>query len=120
MNLRYKKQGLYNDEIFIVSSKYDDERESFEKLKKAEGKLEEMDLGTFLPVYSNDELGYATIRFKFYKGIKLVERNVYSVKFVVKKSTRGDKSYINCFINGITLSKKATPQDEGEILDLGI
>ena len=120
MNLRYQKQGLYNDDIFIVSRKINEEKEAFEKLKKLEKKLEEMDLGTFLPVYHNGDLGYCTIRFKFYRGQKLVERNVYSVKFDVKKSTRGDQQYINCFISGIKLHKKATPQDEGEVLDLGI
>lgn len=120
LNLRYQKSDPYGSEIFIVSKKINDELPSFEKLKKLEQKLEEMDLGTFMPVYHNGDLGYATIRFKFYKGVKLVERNLYTVKFDVKKSTRGEQQYLNCFINGIKLHKRATPQDSGEILDLGI
>jgi hypothetical protein len=102
-----------------VSNKFNEEKESYQKLKKLEEKLQEMGVGSFLPVYHNSELGYCTIRFKFYKGVKLVERNVYTVKFVVKKSERDDSVYINCFINTIKMYKKAKPQDVGEILDLG-
>ena len=79
-----------------------------------------MDLGTFLPVYHNEILDYATIRFKFYKGMKLYERDVYSVKFVVKKSSRDGKEYINCFVNSIKIHKKAPARNDGEILDLEI
>jgi hypothetical protein len=103
-----------------VSNKFNEEKESYEKLKRLEAKLQEMNLGTFLPVYHNSELGYCTIRFKFYKGQKLVERNVYTVKFVVKKSERDDKHYINCFVQDMKLLKKAPVRDDGEILDFGI
>jgi RNA binding exosome subunit len=119
LQLRYQKPDPYGNEIFIVSNKYDNEKESYEKLKKLEAKLQEMNVGSFLPVYHNSELGYCTIRFKFYKGQKLVERNIYSIKFVVKKSERDDSVYINCFVNNIKMYKKAEPQNVGEILDLG-
>ena len=121
LNLRFQKKDDYKNNIFIVSPKYDEELPAFEKLKKLEEKLKEMDLGTFLPVYYNDDLNYATIRFKFLNPpMKLVERNLYSVKFVVKKSKRANKEYINCYVNTIKIYKKAKPQDTGEILDLGI
>jgi hypothetical protein len=120
MKLRYQKEDPYQNQIFIVSNKFNDELPAFEKLKNLESKLLEMDLGTFLPVYSNSELGYCTIRFKAYRGIKLVERNLYTVKFVVKKSERDDKHYINCFVQDMKLLKKAPVRDDGEILDFGI
>ena len=119
--LRFQKKDDYKNSIFIVSPKYDDELLAFETLKKLETKLKEMDLGTFLPVYYNDDLNYATIRFKFLNSpVKLVERNLYTVKFVIKKSKRGGKEYINAFVNKISLYKKAKPQDHGEVLDFDI
>ena len=119
--LRYQKKDKFGSEIFIVSPKYDDEKKSFETLKKLEEKLKEMDLGTFLPMFHNDDLNYCTIRFKFLNSpVKLVERNLYSIKFVIKKSIRENKEYINCYVNSIKLHTKAKPVDQGEILDLGI
>ena len=120
LNLRYQKKDAFGSEIFIASNKYDEEKAAFGTLKKLEKKLKEMNLGSFLPVYVNEDLNYATIRFKFYKGIKLYERNLYSVTFVVKKSTRDGKQYINCFVDNIKLHKKAPARDDGEIMDLGI
>ena len=121
LNLRFQKKDDYKNSIFIASNKYKDELPAFEKLKKLEGKLKEMDLGTFLPVYFNDDLNYCTIRFKLLNSpVKLVERNLYTVKFVVKKNKRGDKEYINAFVNTIKIHKKATPVDQGEVLDFDI
>jgi hypothetical protein len=121
LNLRFQKKDDYKNNIFIVSPKYDDELPAFEKLRKIEAKLKEMDLGTFLPVYYNDDLNYATIRFKFLNSpVKLVERNLYTVKFVIKKSKRANKEYINAFVNTIKIHKKATPVDQGEVLDFDI
>ena len=121
LNLRFQKKDDYKNNIFIVSPKYDDELPAFETLKKLEVKLKEMDLGTFLPVYFNDDLNYCTIRFKFLNPpFKLVERNLYNVKFVIKKSKRGGKEYINAFVNTIKIHTRAMPQDTGEILDLKI
>ena len=119
--LRYQRKDGYKNNIFIVSPKYDDELPVFEKLKKLETKLKEMDLGTFLPIYYNDDLNYCTIRFKFLNPpFKLVERNLYTAKFVIKKSKRANKEYINAFVNTIKIHTRATPQDTGEILDLKI
>ena len=91
LNLRYQKKDDYKNNIFIVSPKYDDEQPAFETLKKLEVKLKEMNVGTFLPIFHNDDLNYATIRFKFLNSpVKLIERNLYSIKFVIKKSKRGE------------------------------
>ncbi len=65
LNLRYQKCDQFRNNIFIVSQKYDEEKEAFEKLKKLEEKLKSLNVGTFLPVYFNEDLGYCTIRFKF-------------------------------------------------------
>ena len=119
--LRYQRKDGYKNNIFIVSPKYDHELPAFEKLKKLETKLKEMDLGTFLPIYYNDDLNYATIRFKFLNPpFKLVERNLYTVKFVIKKSKRANKEYVNCYVNTIKIHTKAKPVDQGEVLDFDI
>ena len=121
LNLRYQKKYDYKNSIFIVSPKYDVEKNAFETLKKLEKKLKEMDLGTFLPIYFNDDLNYCTIRFKFLNSpVKLVERNLYTVKFVINKSIRGGKEYVNCFVNNIKIHTKAKPQDHGEVMDFEI
>ena len=90
-------------------------------MKKLETKLKDLNVGTFLPIYYNDDLNYATIRFKFLNSpVKLVERNLYKVKFVIKKSKRGNKEYINAYVNTIKIHTKAKPQDHGEVIDFDI
>jgi hypothetical protein len=118
LNIRYQKRDQYGSEIFIVSPKYPEEKNAYDVLLKMKSKLNSLNLDTFLPVYRNDELQYATIRFKFYKGMKLEERNIYTVEFVVKKTARNDKEYINCHVNTIKMFAKATPIDYGETLTL--
>ena len=122
LDLRYQRKDDYKNNIFIVSSKYNEELPAFETLKKLETKLKEMDLGTFLPVYHNEDLNYCTIRFKFLNSppVKLVERNLYTVKFVIKKSKRANKEYVNCYVNTIKIHTKAKPVDQGEVLDFDI
>jgi hypothetical protein len=119
-NLRYQKRDEWNNEVFIASERYPDEKEGAVKLKLILSKLGEMDIETFIPIYINDDIGYSTIRFKNFKGLKLVERNLYTVNFSVNKIKRGDKEYINCYINYITLKKKAKPQERGETLEFNI
>ena len=87
MNLRYQKADKWGSEVFIASPKYPEEEKAFETLRTLASKVEDMNLGTFSPVFHNDVLDYCTIRFKFYKGMKLEERNLYTVNFVIKKST---------------------------------
>ena len=118
--LRYQKKDRYGSEIFIASPKYDDEKAGFEKLKTLAGKVEDLNFGTFSPVYFNDNLDYCTIRCKFYKGMKLIERNIYEVKFILKQSERDENKYVNCHIDTIKLHKKAKPVDNGVVLDFGI
>ena len=119
LNLRYQKKDKWGSEIFIASPKHQEEEKAFETLRTLASKVEDMNLGTFSPVFHNDVLDYCTIRFKFYKGMKLVERNLYTINFVIKKSTR-DKTYVNCFVNTIKLHTKAKPQDQGEIISFDL
>lgn len=121
LNLRYQRQDDYKNSIFIASSKYEEELPACDTLRKIEIQLKEMDVGTFLPIYFNDDLNYATVRFKFLNSpVKLVERDLYTVKFVVKKNKRANKEYINCYVNTIKLHTKNKPVDQGEVLDFGI
>jgi hypothetical protein len=118
LNLRYSKRDQYGSEIFIATPKYPEEKNAYDVLLTIKSKLNSLNLDTFLPVYRNEELQYATVRFKVYKGMKLEERNIYTVEFVVKKSSRGDKEYINCHVNTIKMFAKAKPIDYGITLDL--
>ena len=118
LNLRYQKKDRYGSEIFIVSNKYDEEVDGFDKLKTLVSKIEELKLNTFNPVYFNEDLNYCTMRFKFYRGIRLYERNIYQVTFVIKQSERDNRQFVNCYINGIKIIKKAKPVDSGLTLTL--
>ena len=62
LNLRYQKRDKYGSEIFIASPKYDEEKEAFEKLKKMAEKIEDLNLGTFSPVYHNEDFDYCTVK----------------------------------------------------------
>jgi len=119
--LRYQKKDNYDHHVFIASNKYNEEKDAFEKLKNLEDKLKAMNLGTFLPVFHNDNFEYCIVRFKnFNCPVKLYERNLYTVKFVVKKMIRDGKEYINTYANNVKIYRKAKPQDTGEVLDMGI
>lgn len=118
--LRYQKKDRFGNEVFIANVNCDEEKESFSKLKTLAGKIDDLGLSTFNPIYNNDVFDYSTIRFKFYKGIRLDELNLYTVDFIVKKSKRDNKEYVNCFINSIKLYKRAPMRDDGELLDFNM
>ena len=120
LNLRYQKRDQFGSEIFIASNKFPEEKEAFEKLKALSGKITSLSFGTFSPVFYNKDLDYCTIRFKFYnRGVRLVERDTFTVQFVIKQNDRDDKSYVNCHITSIKIHKKATkPVDSGTVLNL--
>jgi hypothetical protein len=120
LNLRYQKQDDYGSQIFIVSPKYEQEKIGYGKLCVIAEKLKSLNFDTFLPVYSNEDRKYATIRFKFYKGMKLNERNLYTVTFNAKQTEREEKTYINCMINTIKLHTKAPETDYGKTIDLNL
>ncbi len=84
--------------------------------------MKEFDVTTFLPVYYNTSLNYATIRFRFYDDdmLKLIPRDIYTITFNIKKINKNNKEYINCFIERINLLKKADPVDTGTTLELGL
>ena len=117
LNLRYQKSDQYGNHIFIASSKYPEEIEAFNRLVGIEAKLKGFKTVQFLPVFSSEDLGYATIRFKFYPCIKLVARNKYTIAFNISQTT-GVKHYINCNVQTIKLHSKAIQQDIGTILDI--
>jgi hypothetical protein len=118
--LRYQKKDAYGNVIFIASNKFDAEKDAYGGLVKIEKKLKKMDINTFLPIYANADAGYASIRFKYYEGIKLSERNLYKVSFDIKKNLKDDKEYINCFVKYVKLHAKASPINYGETLEFAL
>ena len=118
LNLRYQKQDQYGSEIFIVSNKYPEEQKAYTTLLRIEQKLKDREIDTFLPVYSNKDIGYATVRFKMFKGIPLTPRDTYTVTFDVTAIMKNEKMFINCYIKKIKLHTRAKPIDTGVVLDL--
>ena len=117
LNLRYQKSDQYGNHIFIASSKYHDEVSAMKKLVEVESKLKKLKTVQFLPIYSDENIGYATIRFKYCTGVKLVESYKYTISFNISQTT-GEKHYINCNIQSIKLHSTAKKQEVGTILDI--
>ena len=114
ISARFQKRDLYDHPVFICNEKC--EQPSYEKLKKYYAKLKNSNYDTFLPIYHSEEFEYCTIRFKDINMI-LGKNNTYSINLTVKKHTRDDKTYVNGFVDTISILKVAENR-EGEVLDL--
>jgi hypothetical protein len=115
LNLRFQKFDKFNNVIFIANPLK--ESKVFNQLTKYCDKLKNADYDTFLPIYSNAEMKYATIRFRYNGKVKFEKNDVYDIDFSIKKKDRDDKTYVNCYINTCKLVSKAPPIDEGEEID---
>jgi hypothetical protein len=114
INLRFQKKDVYENSIFIASGTNPDEKEQYKTLDKCAKQLQSLDTKTFLPIFSNDEFQYATIRCKKNSSFpNLVENSIYKISFDTKRKTKDDKVFINCYLRKLKLVKKA------QILDLG-
>jgi hypothetical protein len=118
LTLRFQKFDDYQNAVFIASNKNPEELEQFKKLTKFHTQLEEKKYGSFLPIYSNPEHEYATIRtLKNSKFTKMTDNSVYEIKFQTKKKTKDLKTYVNCHLLSLRLVKRAEPVDEGSDVD---
>ena len=125
LTVRFSKFDQYSNPVFITSNndcKYAynlEEAASYNILKKYHQKLFDKEYDTFLPIYHSEEHEYATIRLK--KSIKFTKMkpgNVYEIKYNIKTVSKDSKIYVNCFLSGLKLIKKADRVDEGDELDL--
>lgn len=111
-NIRFQKFDKYGNMVFICNSRT--EPKTFAKLTKYYERLNNMETNTFLPIYSNAESQYATVRFKDYKGYSVISANdVYNIECSIKKVVKDDKKFINCFVNKLTLVSRAPLIDYG-------
>lgn len=113
-NIRYSKQDDFGSAIFLANS--EKEYETFKQLTKYYEQLSEANPDTYLPIFSNKKFKYSSIKFKTNR--KFEKNDVYNIKFVVKKKTVDDKTYINVYADSIDLVKKAEPEDQGEDIQL--
>jgi hypothetical protein len=114
INLRFQKKDVYENSIFIAAASNPDEVEQYKTLNKFAKQLMLLDTKTFLPIFSNDEFQYATIRCKKNSSFpNLVENSIYKISFDTKKKSKDDKVFINCYLRKLKLVKKA------EVVDLG-
>ena len=114
---RFQKFDQFNNAVFIASKSREAEAEAFNKLTKYHLKLEKEKYGTFLPIYSDASKAYATIRFKKNPRYNRMKPDaIYEVKFDVKKISKDDKIYVNCFLRKLKLVSEAPEIDEGSDL----
>lgn len=118
-SIRFQKFDKYSNPIFIVNS--EKEPVNFKRLTKYYTTLESKEYNTFLPIYSNEENKYATIRFKknSSKYPNFTKNNVYDIKYSIKQKEHEGKTYVNCYINSLKLVSRAPKIDLGQDIDFG-
>jgi hypothetical protein len=118
LTIRFSKFDQYSNAVFTASNK-PEEAISYNILKKYYQKLVDKEYDTFLPIYYSEEHEYTTIRLKkSEKYNKMKPGNVYELKYNIKTVNKDSKIYVNCFISGMKLIKKAPTVNEGETVDL--
>ena len=115
MNLRFQKMDKYGNAVFVV--KPDENADAYRRLCTYHDKLERMEIGTFLPIYSTGD--YATVRFRS-RGLKLmlVEGSTYALKFKIHQNTVGGRRFCSCYIDKVVFVSKAAAEERGDVLDL--
>ena len=118
-SIRFQKYDEYKHAIFIANATK--EPKAFQKLSKYHLNLKTKFPDTFLPIYSNNEMSYATVRVKtkFQDCVpkRLCKDDVYDVKFKVRSGTsEKGNPYVSCIPKEVTLVSKAVEQ--GELVDL--
>ena len=114
-SIRFQKFDTYENPVFIANSIK--EPVMFAKLTKFHKQLQKKNYDTFLPIYSDDEKGYASIRFKKnHTYPNLTPNAVYDLKYAIKQKEHEDKTYVSCYINSLKLVSKAPKLDLGEDL----
>ena len=97
LNLRFQKSDAYSTQIFLAAEDRPEEIAACQTLSNFAKKIDSLNLGTFSPIYHNTEHNYSSIRFKFYNlAQKLNPRDLYTVKFTIRKSERDGKKFMNC------------------------
>ena len=115
LQLRFQKFDQFNNAIFIASKVK--EPESFEALRACYSKLLELGTDTFLPVYADDVLGFATVRFKNVKTMTVKPQATYDVRYTIRQIEKKIRKFINCFVDGLRMVKEAPPVDLGVVLE---
>ncbi len=115
-NIRFQKISAFSEPVFIASEKSD--KEAYDMICSFHRQLQEQKSSGFLPIYSDSMLKFATIRFKPYTQVKLIQNAVYNIDFTVRKSTTGEgRSQIKCYINKIKQVADPLPP-AGEVVEL--
>ena len=112
-NIRFQKLDQFENAIFIADKKR--EPDTYQQLNGYYKQLKESTPEIFLPIYSNQEHNYSTIRVN--SPMKYETNATYSIKFSIRKVIKGEKTYINVNIDRIKFLKPAPVIDLGtEIL----
>ena len=114
-NIRFQKFDEFNNIIFIAKPEH--ELESYDKMHKWYDMLTHKFPESFLPIYATTE--FSTIRLR--GKIQKFEANAtYNIDFNIKhkKSDDGDKSFVNCYLDGVCLVAKARVIDYGDDVNL--
>jgi hypothetical protein len=103
VQIRFQKIDVYDNLVFIASSKSLDESEvkACKKLKSVHKKLKKVHQNSYLPVYYSSETGCATLKFKNWQNLKCKVHDVYDINFRCLVTKRDDTHYIRVVVNSI-------------------
>ena len=109
--LRFQKYDKFNNMVFIASESQ--EPESLKQLTSYEIQLC-ADYDHFIPIYSSQTKGFATVRFKKDSSFtRLKCQATYTIKYDIKKIRKKEKVYVNCHLRKVKLVKEAPIIEEG-------
>jgi len=116
-SIRFQKLDQYDNPVFISSGDRADEIDNYTQLKKFSEQLSDK-YDTFLPIFHSDVFNFSTIRFKKSKenSLTLKENASYDINYTAKVREVNGKSFVNCYINKLSLVKMPVIDEGKEII----
>ena len=114
-NLRFNKLDVFGHPLFIADS--EKEPKNYNKLKKIYKQLKTSYPDLYLPIFTNEQYKYSSLRLKIHTQItklKLKRGDTVNVKFSIKHKKTTERESVICHCDIITLVKRAEPIDHGD------
>ena len=117
-SIKFSKYDKFNNAVFVATNEHNPL--CFDIIKNCDNKLKELNFGSFLPTYVNEEYNYGTIRTFKNKKFNLNEGYKYDISLIVKVKEKKGIKYVNIYIDKLKFVSKPKEIDEGEVLELDL